>query len=112
MNWKRPLDVVAAIGLGIGGVLGVQGAIPSGSPGSAWAQSLISILDKTDTHLGMIVSWVPAAFVDTVQRGINVECMGMINWAAPPRRMDRSNIDFAVATPGWLELLAADLERR
>jgi hypothetical protein len=87
----------------------VQGLGKASSPaamGGAWPPTLDSTLGREPPNQGLLVSWIPAEFIGLVERGLEVECVGMLCWADTPRRGGAAGPDFAAVIPRWLTALA------
>ena len=93
----------------IGEVAGLPGNDPVGTWGGIWPPTLRSTLSmgKEPPHTGLLVCWIPPAFVDAGQRALAVECVGMLSWAGEPIESGGAGPRFDRVVPEWLVRLAA-----
>jgi hypothetical protein len=84
----------------IGEVAGLQGGEDD------WPPTLASHLGDGPPNRGLLVSWVPRAFIPVIQAGLEVECMGMLCWADQPSEGHGGSPRFGQILPRWLCQLA------
>jgi len=90
----------------VGEVQGLGNAPSPGTSGRTWPPTLDSTLSGEAPNQGLLVSWVPAEFIGVVERGLEVECIGMMCWADTPVRVGGAGPDFNAVVPPWLKHLA------
>ena len=62
--------------------------------------------DEVPREYPFLISWVPPAFLETVNEATECECVGMLMWADAPRRWDDPLSNYADSIPEWLEQLS------
>lgn len=90
----------------VGEVRGLGSASASGTWGGTWPPTLGSTLGEAPPNQGLLVCWIPAEFMANVERGLEVECIGMLCWADTPVRGGAAGPDFDSVVPSWLTALA------
>ena len=90
----------------VGEVRGLGSASAPGSIGEAWPPTLDSTLGQKPPNQGLLVCWIPTEFIGVVDRGLEVECIGMLCWADMPVRGGAAGPDFDSVIPTWLRGLA------
>jgi hypothetical protein len=61
---------------------------------------------------GILVAWIPLAFVPLAEKGIETECMGMLGWLDEPSRSVGGAPRFEGILPPWLLRAAQELSAR
>ena len=90
----------------VGEVQGLGNAPAPGTWGGTWPPTAESWLNGKPPNQGLLVSWVPAEFIGVVERGLEVECMGMMCWADTAVRIGTGAPDFNAVVPTWLKHLS------
>jgi hypothetical protein len=93
----------------VGEVAGLPGRDPPGTWGGTWPPTLRSTLSmgKEPPHNGLLVCWIPPAFIDAGQRALAVECVGMVCWAGEPIESGGAGPRLDHVVPEWLVRFAA-----
>ena len=80
-------------------------------PWDTWVQAFIpeslthQSPDSVPSAYAFLISWVPPAFLNSVNEATEAECVGMLMWADAPRRWDGPP-DYANSIPMWLQELS------
>jgi hypothetical protein len=88
---------------------GLPGSDAMGTWGSTWPPTLESYLGG-ELNTGLLIAWIPSAFVPLVDRAIDVECIGMLRWVTSPAPPSDVAPRFDRVLPAWLVLIAVEME--
>ena len=96
----------------VGEVAGLPGSDPPATWGGTWPPTLMSSLSlgNRPPHSGLLVCWIPSAFIAAVQSGIDIECIGMLCWAGKLVEGGGAGPRFDRVVPEWLLRLAAETQ--
>jgi hypothetical protein len=88
----------------VGEVAGLSAHDEPATWGSTWPPTLPSMLSmgERQPHSGLLVCWVPPAFIEAGQRALEVECVGMLCWADDPISRSVIGPRFDRVVPEWL----------